>query len=121
MVIGGERPTGYGMTIIALHRGDEMACRFAGGRDPIVARRTRADDQGVIEVGRDPGDGGMTAIAIGGGLHMTDVLASGRGAVMTTGAGGADAGMVKPYIAPRSGNVAIIAGIAGGQMIGRFA
>ena len=87
----------------------------------VVAGGAGTDDVGVIDAGdRNPAAGAVAVLADRVGLDMGGVLAGGGGAVVAAGAVAADTAVVEHRAAPAVGGVAIVTGIAAGD-VGRHA
>ena len=105
------------MTIIAGITARKMRRVFTGGCCAVVAGEAGADDLRVIHgVGRVPDDIVVAILADIGGVDMCQALAGGIGAVMTIDAVACDIGMIEVGRNPRRGRMAIVAGVAAGDV-----
>jgi len=97
--------------------GDVIRCLAICSR-PVVAARTGAKHIGVVDAyHRDPARGTVTVIAQVRRLDMRGVLALGRTAVMATGAVTGNAGMIENSGRPGVCRVAVVAGVAAGDVV----
>ncbi len=95
---------------------------FSGRRGTIVTAEAVVADAAMVERRRGPGGRFVTILAGVVGCDMVCGLAGGPCAVMATEAIGADARMIKFCATPRRrGRMAVLAGVARRNMVGRFA
>lgn len=123
-VINPERrvPLGYAVAVLAKIIGRDMSGALARRRRAIMAADTIPRHPGMIENCAGPFGCGVAIIACSSCWNVVGRLAAGRGAVMATGAGPNDLRMIDmQYRRPGLGDVAIFAGIGGGDMVGVLA
>jgi len=117
-----RNPCRRGVTVVAVVGAGHMCRMFSGSHNAIVTGATGADHARMINSGwRYPGDNTMTILANIGRLNMRRVLAGRIGTVVTIRAIAGDVDVVEVRRHPRNGHVAIIAGVATGDMCGRLA
>ena len=117
MVEIGRNPGHCRMAVIAVTTAGNVRWVFAGCDRAVVAGEAGADDLGVVDgVGRRPGDTIVAILADIGGVDMCQVFAGGIGAVMTSDTVARDIGMIEVGGNPRRGRMAIVAGVAAGDV-----
>ena len=95
----------------------DMRCVLANGRYAIVARATGTDDLGVIDADHGlPQVGAVTIFTDGGRLNVRQAFTGGFDAVVTISTVTADVDVIKIRRQPGGGAVAVITGIATGDM-----
>lgn len=93
---------------------------LAGGCQAIVATDTGPRNAAMIKLGRKPGAGAMTKIAGFRGDHVIEFLTGSGNSIVTVQATSLDLHMIDPgYRGPEIGAVAVLANIAGLDMINR--
>ena len=113
----GRQPGDRAVAVITGIASGDMSCVLANGRYAIVARATGTDDLGVIDADHGlPQVGAVTILTDGGRLNVRRALAGRLDAIMATGTITGDVDVIKIGRQPGDRAVAVITGIASGDM-----
>ena len=114
-----RRPAAGDVTIVAYIARGQVCRRFAERRGAIVAILAGTDDFQVIDTGhRAPAGAGVAGLTGIGGLDVSGRLAGGGAAVVARGTAAGDGAVVEHGAAPGAGRMAVVAGIARGDVGG---
>lgn len=117
-----RHPRGRCVTVVAVVAAGHMCGMFAGSYNAVVTGTTGADHLGMIDRGGwNPGDDAMAVLTNGCRLDVRGVLAGRIGAVVATRAVARDIDVIKIRWHPGDRRVAVVAGVATGDVCRGFA
>ena len=108
-----RQPADRGVTVVAVVAAGDVGRVFAGRRETIVARATRAQNLRMVDyVCRHPDIAVVTVFAHIGGLYVCQILAGGGRSVVATDAITGNTNMVEARGPPAGRRVTVVTGVA---------